>query len=262
MSNQKQEKEVGGLRVRLKRLLALHRTLGLTSALFVIVLSLTGLALQHSSRFDLDASFLKAEVWLSWYQIEIPNVTKSYVSGDKSISLIADSLYFDTSLIANGLPDIKGLISIDDMYVAVSPQRLFLISGAAELIEILDAVHGVPGQIEAVAISEQNLLLMRTSEGVYQANLDALNFDLLELIDPQISWSEPSLINQELNTSIRNNYGDSLLSWERLILDIHSGRIFGQWGVVLVDIMAVLFLIMAVTGVWIWSRRRSSKQAR
>jgi len=218
--------------------------------------------LQHSSRFDLDASFLRAQAWLSWYKIEVPNITKSYAIDNGTISLIADALYFNASLISYSVPDIRGLVSLEDSYVAASPERLFIISSAGELIEVLGAVHGVPNQIEALAQGSQNSLLIRTSERVYQADLDNLEFNTLDLVDPQVSWNATAQVSQDLETRIRNNYGDLLVSWERLILDIHSGRIIGQWGVVLVDVMAIIFLFMAVTGVWIWSRRRPSKQSR
>jgi len=262
LSNHKKEIEPSERRVGLRSLLALHRTLGLTSALFVILLSVTGLTLQHSSRFDLDASFLRAQAWLSWYKIEVPNITKSYIIDNGTVSLIADALYFNASLVSYSVPDIRGLVSLEDSYVAASPERLFLISGAGELIEVLGAVHGVPDQIEALAQGSQNSLLIRTSESVYQADLDNLEFNNLDLVNPQVSWNATAQVSQDIEARIKNNYGDLLVSWERLILDIHSGRIIGQWGVVLVDVMAILFLFMAVTGVWIWSRRRSSKQSR
>jgi uncharacterized iron-regulated membrane protein len=150
----------------------------------------------------------------------------------------------------------------ENSIVAASPERLFLISSTAELIEILGAVHGVPGQIEALATDAQNSLLIRTAEGVYRADLENLDFDSLDQNNTQLDWSAPAQLNPDLVARIRNNYGDLLISWERLILDIHSGRIIGQWGVILVDVMAILFLTMAVTGVWIWSRRRSGKQPR
>jgi len=41
------------------------------------------------------------------------------------------------------------------------------------------------------------------------------------------------------------------------LLDIHSGRVLGSLGVVLVDLMALLFMLMAASGAWIWSRRRN-----
>ena len=262
MSNQKQVKVTGGPRVGLRSLLALHRTLGLISAFFVIVLSLTGLALQHSSRFDFDSRFLRSQAWLSWYGIEVPDISKSFVNGSNSISLISDALYFDATLVIEGVPDIKGFVTQENGHVAASPNRLFLFGRAGELIEILGAVHGVPGQIEALAQGAGNSLLIRSVEGVYQADLENLDFAQLDQSETQLNWSQPVRLGPDLSARVRNNYGDVLVSWERLILDIHSGRIIGQWGVVLIDVMAILFLTMAVTGVWIWSRRRSGEQSR
>ncbi|MBQ13009.1 MAG: hypothetical protein CMQ17_01195, partial [Gammaproteobacteria bacterium] len=69
--------------------------------------------------------------------------------------------------------------------------------------------------------------------------------------------SAASTVPEGLEAAIREHYRSTLLSVERLVLDLHSGRIFGAAGALLVDIMAVLFMLMAATGVWIWLRRRS-----
>jgi uncharacterized iron-regulated membrane protein len=37
-----------------------------------------------------------------------------------------------------------------------------------------------------------------------------------------------------------------------VLLDLHSGRIVGGWGIYLVDIIALLFIIIAITGIWMW----------
>ena len=44
------------------------------------------------------------------------------------------------------------------------------------------------------------------------------------------------------------------------MLDLHSGRILGSWGVYLVDAAAILFMLLAITGVWLWGKRRASAQ--
>jgi uncharacterized iron-regulated membrane protein len=40
------------------------------------------------------------------------------------------------------------------------------------------------------------------------------------------------------------------LPLERVILDLHSGRIVGDWGVYVVDGAALLFLALVITGMW------------
>jgi hypothetical protein len=48
------------------------------------------------------------------------------------------------------------------------------------------------------------------------------------------------------------------LSWERLLLDLHSGRLFGQAGVWIVDAVGVLLITLASSGTLMWwfHRRR------
>jgi uncharacterized iron-regulated membrane protein len=46
------------------------------------------------------------------------------------------------------------------------------------------------------------------------------------------------------------------ISLETPILDLHSGRFFGNAGVLFVDIVGLLMCILAITGLWAWVRLR------
>jgi len=46
------------------------------------------------------------------------------------------------------------------------------------------------------------------------------------------------------------------ISLERFLLDAHSGRFFGKYGVYVIDIAALLLLILSITGIWLWATRR------
>jgi len=48
------------------------------------------------------------------------------------------------------------------------------------------------------------------------------------------------------------------LPMERIMLDLHSGRILGRAGVYIMDAAAIGFLVLAASGVWLWVRRRTS----
>jgi hypothetical protein len=51
---------------------------------------------------------------------------------------------------------------------------------------------------------------------------------------------------------------DQWLSWERLLLDLHTGRVVGRVGVLWVDAVGVLLAGLAVSGITMWwlHRRR------
>ena len=42
------------------------------------------------------------------------------------------------------------------------------------------------------------------------------------------------------------------LNLERVILDTHSGRIFGAWGPIAYDLIAVLIIVSALSGLGLW----------
>jgi len=41
-----------------------------------------------------------------------------------------------------------------------------------------------------------------------------------------------------------------------VILDLHSGRFFGQLGPWVFDAAAVLLILLSLSGTWIWLKRR------
>ena len=51
---------------------------------------------------------------------------------------------------------------------------------------------------------------------------------------------------------------EAWLSWERVLLDVHSGRLFGRLGVLWVDLVGVLLGGLAMSGIAMWwlHRRR------
>jgi hypothetical protein len=46
------------------------------------------------------------------------------------------------------------------------------------------------------------------------------------------------------------------LHWQRVVQDLHSGRFFGSMGVWVVDLSALLLLVLALSGLWMWGVRR------
>ncbi|MBL1432554.1 MAG: hypothetical protein COB94_003805 [Gammaproteobacteria bacterium] len=47
------------------------------------------------------------------------------------------------------------------------------------------------------------------------------------------------------------------ISWERMLLDLHSGRVFGRYGIYVMDFAAIGLLVLSCTGLWIWLRHSS-----
>jgi hypothetical protein len=239
-----------------RSLLILHRRMGLISALFLMLLSLTGLVLHYSVGLRLDSRFIDSRALVSWYGIELPEFSASFAAADRRLSQLENRLFFDSTALPGNFPPLRGLAPTDFGFAAASSNQLILLTDEGDIVEVLDADYGVPAPIERLASNADGELYLEVGSDIWQADPDSLQFQALVTAPATLVWSEASVVPDNLQQQILADYAASLITWERLLLDIHSGRILGNLGVILVDVMAILFFLMAATGIWIWSRRR------
>lgn len=231
-----------------------HRMIGLTAALFVIMLSISGWLLNRTDNMELDKTFIQTSWLLDWYGIKPPSAIISYQVGGHWISQLGDRLYIDQDNIEGHYRQLIGAIQIDQYLVVAVTGQLLVLSRTGELIEKLEGSHGVPAGMRKIGIDQLDRIIIRSSHGFYITDQEFLSWDERQKADAV--WSVPQLPPPDLYDSLVERYRGAGLSIERVLLDIHSGNILGSWGKVLVDTMAVLFLLLAISGVWLWAKRK------
>lgn len=245
---------------RLRRISALvtwHRRLGLTAAVFVLVLAVTGLTLNHTDDLGLDERHLAAGWLLNWYGIEAPHDADSYVLSHGVVTRLGDRLYLDTRLVEQDVGAIAGAVASEDLVIVAVDGDLLLLTADGERVERLGREDGLPQGVYGLAVDPANRVLLRSGDGYYRADRALLSWDrVLDSPDP-IRWARPGATDEASLAALRADYMGNILSLERVLLDLHSGRIFGPYGPWLMDFAAVLLLVLAVTGIWLWSTRKA-----
>ena len=238
----------------LRSLYIWHRYIGLTTAAFVITLSVTGLALNHTEQLDLDSTHVESELLLDWYGVRAPEGMTSYQAGPHTITAAGSHIYWNTTQLPGVQAPLVGAIAYAGLVVVAVPGKLLLFTPDGELVEQLDGAAGVPAGMQAIGITPDNGLAIHAAHGYYRSNADFLEWrDSLDA-----NWASTVQPSQQLVQAIQAAYRGTGLSLERVMLDLHSGRILGTRGVYLVDTAAVLFLLLALSGIWLWGRRRRS----
>ena len=46
------------------------------------------------------------------------------------------------------------------------------------------------------------------------------------------------------------------MNLEQILLDLHSGRLFGSFGVLVMDLAAILLVVLSITGFVAWNSSR------
>lgn len=232
-----------------------HRRIGLAGAVFFVVLIATGLLLNHSDGLRLDARYVRAPLLLDLYHISPPRASIHFAAGGHLVSQLGTRLYLDARELPEKAEQLVGAIESHDTLVIAIAGKLLLLSPEGKLIERLDGADGVPAGMRRLGRSGTGqALVLQAAHGYYTADLARLHWNPSDATD--VAWADPVQVPPDVEERLLDAYRGTGLPFERVILDIHSGRILGEWGVYLVDGAAALFLTLVATGLWMWIRQR------
>lgn len=243
-------------RLKLKSLYVWHRYIGLSAALFVLILAVTGLLLNHTERFAFDSRHVRTGWLLDWYGIEAPESYTSYALEGDHITLFGRHLYHNLQELEGEHERLIGALRIGELIVVAVDSEILLLMGDGELVERLTGAEGVPSGMRRLGLDTADALVVEGGHAFYQPDADFIRWQHWEGDPAAVDWVEPDSLPAALHAELVQHYRGEVLPLERVLLDLHSGRIFGRHGYLVMDIAAVLLIALAVSGSLIWLRRR------
>ncbi|MEZ5543496.1 MAG: PepSY domain-containing protein [Pseudomonadota bacterium] len=247
-------------RARLLRSLYIwHRYLGLAAAAFVVVLAATGLLLNHTEELGLDSINIASPALLDWYGVHAPEQLLVYRAGAHAVCAAQDRIFLDQVRLPGTQGPLQGAVEFAGLVVVATGSQLLLLEPAGTLVERLDAASGIPADIRAIGVSDRDELALRTTGGSFLTDADFLAWRPAG--NAAVRWAAPTQPTAAERTALNHAWRGDGLTLERIMLDLHSGRILGSGGIYLMDGAAILFLLLAVSGIWLWGKRLVSARA-
>lgn len=230
-----------------------HRTLGLCAGIFVIILAVTGILLNHTEDMNLDGQHVKSAWLLDWYGIALPAPPVSYAVGEHWVSQLGTRIYYDATEVATDTGLLLGAVALPEMLVVATEGRLMLLTHEGEHIETLSDGQGIPAGMRFLGVSGEHLVV-RAARGDYIVDADLLKWQAQSV--EGVQWATVAVAPQTITQHLLAAYRGTGLTLERVVLDLHSGRIMGAWGVWIMDIAAGILIFLAATGTWMWLKQR------
>jgi hypothetical protein len=224
-----------------------HRYTGLGMALIIVMLAVTGIILNHTDDLKLDSHYVKSKAILDWYGIASSKPKIAFASRTHWVIQSGEQIYLGSQPIIKKPEPLVGLVSSDTFLLLGFTTGLILLSNEGEIIERIEK------PISRIAIDSLDTVIIESKDRVLSSDDALLSWLETEKIPEwSIPSNPPATLLERINKLSRNN----ILPYERVLLDIHSGRFFGPYGVLMVDIAGILFILLAVSGCWIWLRHR------
>ncbi len=235
-------------------LLKWHRRIGASISLLAIFLAVTGIMLNHTEQLSLDSTPVQSKWLLEHYGIgEIE--TRSFQLGNSYVSQLEQrQLYWNAQALGDCQGSLLGAVQRDEEAYALCERELLVLSTQGELIERIGGIHGLPTSLRGIAVKD-NSLLIRADEAIHSFSIDSLSWSEISA-DSAPTWSEPTTLPDEIQSAVLSNLILDDINLERVILDMHSGRFWGTAGVIVMDIVAIGIILLALSGVWVWSRAK------
>tara|TARA_B100000035_G_scaffold180570_1_gene154062 strand:+ start:57 stop:797 length:741 start_codon:yes stop_codon:yes gene_type:complete len=241
------------IRITLKSINQVHKFTGITVCIFLIHLSITGIFLNHTEELGLGEKYTASPLILSLYNITIPDKEESFLADNHFISRFGNQVFLDNKPVFKSEDPIIGAVIFNQMIAIAFKNGLFLLTEKGELIEKLTTATGVPENIQKLGVSG-NMLFLKTNKQVWESNDEGLEWD--ESNSKFNEWSNEVVMSDEKTQQVKSYFLGKGISLEQFFLDLHNGNIikgFGKW---FLDIIAIFLLLISISGIWIWLRKR------
>jgi len=225
-----------------------HRYTGLCVAIIIILLSVTGIILNHTEDLELDSHYVKCTAILDWYGIKPPKTDIAFTSNNHWIIQAGEHVYFETKQLLKTSDTLIGVVYTESFFLLGFTHSIIMVSPEAEIIERIEK------PLTKIGIDSNSSVFINSEDRTLYSNDALLSWKETDQKPPK--WSKPSEIPPDLNQHISNLTRNNILPYERLLLDIHSGRFFGAYGVIIFDIAGILFILLAISGCWMWLRHK------
>jgi hypothetical protein len=242
-----------------------HRWLGIVLVFFVLLLSFSGVALNHAEAWGLDRRYLDWSWLLDAYGIQAPAPTASFADSGSRATLIGERLFLDDEEIAQNVTVLTGIANLDPLVLVGTDDTLYILTTAGELIEAMDAAAGMPGRIDRVG-RDGRRAIVESGGKLFRSDPDITHFEHWDTGQRDgLQWSSTTRPEATELEVLQTLYRGRGLTVERVLADVHSGRIFAKAGSLIMDAVAVFMIVLSLSGFVLWvqhSRREVELERR
>ncbi len=235
-----------------------HRRFGLLLVIFIMLLAITGIMLNHTDALKLSKTKINNSIVLSVYEINPKEAPISYKTEQHIFSQLDEQIYFDDKKLFNSKQQIRGVTNAGEIIILVLSRDVVLLSRDGELIDRYPLAQKT--EIEHVGMLNKKAIIKMMDQTMWQADEDIINWQAIDSI--QMSWAPQTQLNEALKENLLEQYRGEGLPLERIVLDIHSGRILGNFGVYIMDGVAILMMFLSLSGLWMWWQRRLKQRSK
>ena len=244
-----------------ERLRLWHRRLGIAAFAFITWLAASGTLLSRSETFGLDQVNVDWPWLMRLYGLHAEPPQQGFISGAHWLARTERATLLDGAVLTPPLPAPIGFVGAGTQWVVATAESLVLLRADGARIDELRSpllplshlrrIGQISGDDHSIVVQDLDAYASRDGGDHWQA-----------LAGETVQWSQPVALSaaQQQQTLA---YARPQVRLEQLLIDLHSGRLFGGVGAWAITVTGLFALLLAPSGFLVWLRqRRRRKRAR
>ncbi|MDB0055575.1 PepSY domain-containing protein [Akkermansiaceae bacterium] len=230
-----------------------HRWLGLIAALPLLWLSLSGILLNHAEFFGLNDRQVSAGWVLKRYHQLPEGEPRGITIGDRKVAFWDGLTFLDKEFLE--IPgQLVGAVALKNQLIIATDERIAILDGTGEMVLDLDELSLPPLPIETVTVDKERLFVF-SGKSFWRFSEDFLSFE--ETSTHKVFKSLPLLDDADRESLSNAIMTRRAMPLSRVILDAHSGKLFGWPGWLLTDLAAASVIVLTILGLGLFKKRQA-----
>ena len=231
-----------------------HRMAGLFAAVFLLLLTVTGLLLMQADDLDLNNRYVSNDGVLDWYGIRPAPPPLTFAANKNLITQVGGRLYFESNFLLRTDSQLIGATPAADEILVATTDGLVLVTTGGKVAEKMDETVGIPHAPTHLGTIGDGTIVLKSADGLFIFEPLSARFQSAPA-NLSVRWQDPTVAPAGTIEAINRNYRGTGLTLERIIIDLHTGRLLGPLGVTLITIASILLLVLIVSGIILWTQR-------
>lgn len=234
-----------------------HKRLGLLAAALIAFLALSGLAINHGETLKLDTVEVDAPWLMNWYGLKAIVPERAFPLETAFFCAQGDIWMLGDQRLPPGHGEPVGAVSNDAFFWIASAEQIRLYDRQGRAIDSIgrDLLPATP--IQRLGRHDQDIVV--AAAGNFYTSGDGVAWQKL-VGEDKVQWSRPVALSEAQQQRLAPFFAPRL-PLQRIVADLHSGRIFGHYGILATDLLAAILLVLAASGAWLYLGEKARKKA-
>lgn len=237
-----------------------HKRVGMFAFFFMAWLGASGFLINQSAEWGYDTVRIDWGWVMALYGLHPEPPATGFSSGGRWLAVTGDYTLIDAQPLAERIIEPLGFVA------GGSPQKPLLFVATSGALTLLTPEGERYDQLQPPILPVSTIRRLGTtaSGAIVVQDLDAFQSsdsgDSWTPVDPtQVSWSAAARMPEE-NRQALLPYSRPSVSLEHVLVDAHSGRLFGNTGAWIINFVGFSAVWLAISGVWMWWRIRQNRR--